>query len=201
LGERFGEQHGDATRWKGFRLLALDGTCVKLPNWQALTNFFGTAKNGTARRTQARLVMLQFPGVRLPWRYELTPWAQGEHTVAKRLLAELQPEDLVLMDRGFWSYGLFWQIQRRQSYFAIRRIQSVKLKTIQRLGPKDRLVRWTPADKRWKTGEWPLAMNLRLIDYQIKGYRPNQVVTNILDPRQVSRADWVRLSTEQTAEC
>jgi len=200
LSGRFEEQHGDATRWKGFRLLALDGTCVQLPNWRALTDFFGTAKNGKALRTQARLVMLQLPRVRLPWRYELVPLAQGEHTVAQRLLGELCPQDLVLMDRGFWSYGLFWQIQRQQSYFAIRRIKSVKLKTIRRLGPQDRLVRWTPAHSRWRTGEWPVSMTLRLIDYQIKGFRPNQVVTNVLDGRQITRDEFVRLSTDPSAE-
>jgi hypothetical protein len=200
LGRRFEEQHGDATRWKGFRLLALDGTCVQLPNWQPLTAVFGTAKNGKAVQTQARLVMLQLPRVRLPWRYELTPLAQGEHTVAKRLLTQLQPNDLVLMDRGFFSYGLFWQIQRQQSYFVIRKCRSVKLKTLRRLGPNDRLVRWTPAHSRWRTGEWPPAMTLRLIDYHIQGFRPNQVVTNVTNPRQMTRDDCVRLSTDASAQ-
>ncbi len=200
LGRRFEQQHGDVTRWNGFRLLALDGTCVQLPNWQSLTDFFGTANNGKATQTQGRMVMLQLPRVRLPWRYEFTPLAEGEHTVAMRLLAELQPEDLVLMDRGFWSYGLFWQIQRQGSYFAIRRIQSVKLKTIRRLGQNDRLVRWTPAHSRWRMGKWPLAMTLRLIDYRIKGFRPNQVVTNVLDHRRITRDDFVRLSTDSLAE-
>src|SRR5437588_224438 len=89
--------------------LALDGTTLRLDNWPRLQAHFGSSGNGRGRaHTQARLVMLQLPSVRLPWRYELTPLAEGERTVAGRLLSELRPDDLVLMDRGFWSYGAFW---------------------------------------------------------------------------------------------
>ena len=38
------------------------------------------------------------------------------------------------MDRGFWSYGLFWQIQRRQAFFGIRLRRGVKLKTLRNAG-------------------------------------------------------------------
>lgn len=65
---------------------------------------FGTAKNGSQRgRTQARMVLLEFPLARFPWRYELVPLAEGERTVAARLLTGLRQDDLVLMGRGFGS--------------------------------------------------------------------------------------------------
>jgi hypothetical protein len=34
---------------------------------------------------------------------------------------------------------------------------------------------------------------LRLIDYQIKGFRPSQLVTNVLDPQQLSREEMVEM--------
>ena len=96
----------------------------------------------------------------------------GERTAAARLLEHLSPNDLVLMDRGFWSYGLFWQLQNRGAFFAIRLYPGVKPKTIRQLGPNDRLVQWTPSDRRWKKQGLPESIELRVIDYQVRGFRP-----------------------------
>ena len=37
-------------------------------------------------------------------------------------------------------------------------------------------------------------MDLRVIDYQIQGFRPTAIVTNVLDPQQITAAEWVRLA-------
>src|SRR5258708_6529474 len=69
LVERFEEQHADLIRFKHFRLLALDGTCLTLDRWGDLVARAGTAKNGKGLPTpQARLVLLQLPLVLLPVR-------------------------------------------------------------------------------------------------------------------------------------
>jgi transposase len=195
LGEIFEERYGRWTRWNGFRLLALDGTCITLARHKKLGEYYGYARNrrGTPR-PQARLVMLQLPLVRLPWRYELTPRSQGESTVAGRLLADLRADDLVLMDRGFFNFGLFRQIQDAQAFFAIRQIRRARFRTVRRLGYKDRLVLWKPAARRWKGASMPL----RVIDYQVKGFRPSGIVTNITDPARVSRKQFVGLADSRT---
>jgi hypothetical protein len=198
LTARFEQAHGPRVRFKHFRLLALDGTTINLDHWRRLTDYFGSASRGKGRRqTQARMVMLQLPLVRLPWRYEVTPLAQAEKTVAARLLGEVRSDDLVLMDRGFWSYALFTQIAQRQAFFAIRQIAQAHLPTARRLGPQDRLVRFRPSHwrKAWTEAGWSRDMTLRVIDYQVRGFRPSAVVTNVLDPKQVSAAEWVRLTT------
>jgi hypothetical protein len=196
LGERFQESHGKQLRWHEFRLIALDGTTVNLPNWKALREHFGTAKNGKSWRAQARMVMLQFPLARLPFRYELGTLAEGERTVASRLLAGLCRNDLVLMDQGFWSYRLFWQIDQQQAYFAIRRFAQARFRTVRQLGFKDRLVDWRPSNSRQRRG-LPESIRLRVIDYQIKGFRPTGIVTNVLDPVRIPREAWIRLATKE----
>ena len=198
----FEAAHGSRLRWKRFRLLALDGTGIALPHWKRLADAFGTAKNGRGRRrTQARLVMLQAPLVRLPWRYELTPWTEDERSVATRLLRGLGRDDLVLMDRGFWSFGLFCQIQGQGAYFATRQKARVGWRTLRRLGPGERLVRHQPKDwrKRWKKQGLSESIDLRVIDYQVPGFRKSAVVTNVLDPQAVTAAEWVRMATTDEA--
>jgi hypothetical protein len=206
LAERFQAAHPDAVRWKGFRLLALDGTEIALPYWKTLAEAFGTSRNGRRRkRPQARMVMLAFPQCRLPWRYELTPRSCHEQTSAARLIEHLEPRDLLLMDRGFWSYGLFWQIQRRQASFGIRLRRGVKLKTLERLGPDDCLVTWKMPKTSRNKCTWkdlpglPKSVTLRVVRYHMAGFRPSAVVSNILDPKIVSREDWVRMASADEA--
>jgi hypothetical protein len=197
LGERFEAAHGGRVCWKGFRLLALDGTTILLPFWKRLAEYFGTAKNGKQRQApQARLAMLQFPLARIPYHYELAPSRVGEKTLASQLIEHLRPGDLVLLDRGFWSYELFWQIQRCGAFWGIRLFKTAKLKTVRRLGHNDRLVRYAPTDRRWRKEGLPESMDLRVIGYQIHGFRPSAVVTNVPDIQRMTRDDWVRLATE-----
>jgi hypothetical protein len=200
LSEQFEVDHGQQLRWQQFRLLALDGTTINLPNWKRLSEHFGTASNGKgSRATQARMVMLQFPQVRMPWRYELTPLAEGERTVAGRLLENLRANDLVLMDRGFFSYGLFQQITRQNAHFAIRQVAGVVFKTVRRLGPQERVVKWRPADRKWRKAGLPEDMELRVIDYQVRGFRSSALVTSVLDPQVISRDQWIDMATVNDA--
>ena len=201
LGERFQAQHGARHTFRGFRVLAMDGTRIDLPNWKELQDYFGTANNQSgAHNVQARMVMLQFPFTRLPYRYELTPLAEGEVTLALRLVAQLQPGDLVLLDAGYLSYQLLWAIVQRGAFFAIRLGRKLNLSTLKRLQPdgKDRLMRWTPKDSRrqWRKLGLPESLDLRVIEYRVPGFRTQRIATNVLDPQQISRADWTRLTTE-----
>ena len=206
LGKQFQAKHPDAVRWNGFRLLAIDGTEIALPYWKTLADAFGTSRNGRRRkRPQARMVMLAFPQCRIPWRYELTPRSCHEQTSAAKLVEYLEPRDLLLMDRGFWSYGLFWQIQRRQAFFGIRQRAGVLLKTLKKLGPDDRLVEWNMPKTSRKKCKWkalpdlPKSQTLRVVRYHMPGFRSSAVVSNILDPKIVSREDWVRMATSDEA--
>jgi hypothetical protein len=206
LSEQFQAQHAEYVKWKGFRLLAMDGTELALQRDQRLAKHFGTSRNGKRRRTpQARMLMLAFPLARVPWRYELAPRSCHEQTMAARLLTGLAARDLVLMDRGFWCFGLFWMIQRQQAFFGIRLRRGMTMKCIQRLGEGDAIMRWTPSKQSKQRGRWkdfpdlPTSLDLRVIRYQVRGFRPSAVVTNIRDPKLVSAEEWVHLATQDEA--
>jgi hypothetical protein len=203
VADRFARRHEGLVRWRGrYRLLGLDGTTVDVPNAAALAQAFGTAGRGAGRRqAQARLVLLQLTLARMPWRFDLTPLAQSEQEVAARLLAELRPDDLVLMDRGFWSYRLFWKVQNRGAFFAVRLRKQVKFQELGALGPGDRLVLWAPrsgaAKKAMREDGLPAALRLRVLDYQVRGWRAGAVVTNVLDAQAVPAAEFVRLAAQE----
>jgi hypothetical protein len=198
LVERFEAEHGDCLRFRHFRLLAMDGTRLALPDEQALRAYYGTARNGHGRHTaQAQMVLLQSPLTRLPLAYDLQPLQRGEVTLARQLTRHLRVDDLVLLDAGYCSYGLMWDIQRRHAFFCIRVRRGLNLHTLRRLqGTHDRLVRWTPKDSRgqWRREGLPRALDLRLIQYRVPGYRTIQLLTNVLAPAALSYTDLSRLT-------
>jgi hypothetical protein len=203
LADDFEQDHQGLLLWRGrYRLLCLDGTTLDLPNDKALAAHFGSAGRGKGRaQVQARLVLLQLTGARLPWRFDLTPLAQSEQQVAARLLAELRQDDLVLMDRGFFNYALLQQVQGRRAFFVTRLRKQVKLKELRPLGPGDRLAVWRPASaaarRAIREPDLPGEITLRLIDYQVAGFRPSTVVTNLLDDRQAPAEEFVRLAAQE----
>ena len=207
LGEQFEEKHPQSVGWKDFRLLMLDGSQLALSHWKPLADHFGTSKNGKAsRKPQARMLMLALAQSRLPWRYELAPSKEHEQSVAQRMLMGLRSNDLILMDRGFWSYALFWQIAQQNAFFALRLRRGIPLKTVRKLGKGDRLVTWQPSKKSRQKGlsrreGLPRQIRLRVIEYQIRGFRKSAVVTNVLDPMRVSRDEWTRLASRDERGC
>ena len=195
LSQRFQRDHSQHVNHHGFRLLAMDGTTLTLPDVARFAHY-GRPKNGARKQAvpQARMVMLMLPGTRIPIAYEVSPLRDSELTLAARLLRHVQANDLLLMDRGFISYGLFWEIQNRQAFFGTRLKKGLRFKKVRQLGPRDCLVDWTPKDSRRQWKHLPKTIRLRVIRYQFPGFRASGIVTNVLDDQRLSREDWVRVA-------
>jgi hypothetical protein len=204
LGQRFEALHAEVLRWGRFRLLALDGTGLRLPDYPALRAHFGTANNGKgSHNAQARLVLLLLPLARFPLAYTLQPFKVGEATMARQLLCGLRPDDLVLLDAGFRSYGVLAQIHQQGAFFCLRLSQKLNLKVVETLGSKnDVLVEWQPKDSRgqWRREELPKSIRLRRLTYPSKGFRPLQLLTNVLSAQEVPYEKWWGLSLSEEGE-
>lgn len=201
---KFEKKHAELLQYKGFRLLAIDGTSIGLAHWKQLRHHFGASRNKNGnQKTEARMVMLQFPLTRIPYAYELCPWSEGENTIARRLTKHLRANDLVLLDGCFWSYGLFLDIQQQGAFFALPlKGRNVSLKRVGRTKGLDYQVIWTPKDSRgkWKKESLPKSIGLRVIIYQLPGFRPQKLVTNLLDAQKITREDWIRLACDSSSK-
>jgi hypothetical protein len=207
LAEQFQQRYAAFIRWRHFRLLAVDGSDLRLPDWPALREHFGTAHNaGGSHGAQARLVLLQFPLARLPYAHLLAPIGHGEISMARQLLQGLSPDALVLLDAGFLCYGLFWQLQQQGACFCVRLRRHLNLRTIQELttatAANDVLVEWTPKDSRgqWRKEGLPRSIRLRLLTYQAAGFRPLRLLTNVLEASAVPYEAWWGLSVSEAGE-
>jgi len=106
LASRFESTFASSLLWKGvFRLLAVDGVDVDLPNAPMVAGHFGRPVNGNAagRRPQAKLVALCSVFTGFCFAFKLLSKHFTEHDALRHLIRRLRSNDLALMDRGFFS--------------------------------------------------------------------------------------------------
>jgi len=106
LVNRYEATFTSALLWKNtHRLLAVDGSDVNLPNAPQIARAFPRPRNGKgeARQPQAKLVTLCSVFTGFCFAFKLISKPFTEHYALKPLMRHLQRNDLVLMDRGFFS--------------------------------------------------------------------------------------------------
>jgi hypothetical protein len=94
-----------------WRLLAIDGFEVDLPDTPANAGEFGYAGSGDNRSAfpKARVVALAECGTHAFLAAEAGTWSAGEKTVASRLYPRLRPGELLTADRNFYSWDA-WEL-------------------------------------------------------------------------------------------
>jgi hypothetical protein len=108
-------------RWRGFRLVAVDGSMGDLPNTPALCAHFGVwhpAAGGTCPKARFSQMFDVLNRVTLDAR--IAPKSLGEREAAAQHFAQLQPDDLVLLDRGYPAFWLFALILSKNAQFCVR---------------------------------------------------------------------------------
>ncbi len=91
---------------RGWRLLAIDGFEVDVPDTPGNAGEFGYAGSGTGRSAfpKARVVALAECGTHAFLAAEVGAYATGEKTLARRLHQRLNADELLTADRNFYSF-------------------------------------------------------------------------------------------------
>ena len=116
---------GQERRWREFRVFAIDGTKLSLPNTPALRQYFGysTNQHGTKSAT-ARASVLYDVLNKLVVKSKLCLLEEAERTTACELIPFLDKDDLLLLDRGYPSFMLFYLLINRQDCHFVMRTQA-----------------------------------------------------------------------------
>lgn len=169
-------------RWQGFRLLAIDGTSLNLV--ESLWPHFGALKGccgvGPA---QAYLAVLYDLVTRIPLTFRIGPAINNAYPRVpfKRLMPHLNPNDLLIIDLGFYSIEIFALLQAQGVNFIIPMRQGAKRKLVKLLGKHDGLYR-IKAPKYWRGKDHvPESMTVRIITVYHDGFRPRKLVTSLLN--------------------
>jgi hypothetical protein len=97
--------------YRGWRLVAVDGTTFDLPDTGANAEFFGrpgtSRGQGRSAYPQARATALVECGTHAVFAAEVGPLSDAETVLARRLFPRLSAGMLLLADRGFNGFGLW----------------------------------------------------------------------------------------------
>jgi len=185
--------------WKGFRLKIVDGVTITLPESKELRSCFGSRKNQNHKSSapvQAHLIGLFWAFAGICQGYAVGSLRLGEKTGLIKLLPLLTPEDLLLADRGFPGYDLCCKIMSRGIQFLFRLKKDVKPDSRKKLGPRD----WVAVFKMPKNCQrkgLPETITLRLISYDLPGFRTGYLLTTLLDEEIYSRDELISLYVQR----
>ncbi len=138
------ETHRKALSWRGWFLLALDGTTVKVPDSEENRRVFGlpgTNRGGRAAFPQVRVMLLVSVTMHFFLDVLFAPYRVGELSLAPRLASRLPACSLLLLDRAFISWHFLWSLTQAGHAFVLRLRRGVKLQRCVRLSSGDWLVR------------------------------------------------------------
>lgn len=186
----------DVNRWQGLALYGVDGTTLRVPDTDENREAFGLPGTGRSQSgyPQVRLVALMALRSRMLTAVAFGPYSgkkTGEHSLGRELWPQLPESSLVIMDRGFTDYGLFYRLHHgangdscdRQKHWLVRTKANARWTTLETFGTGDELVELSISRQaRLKDPDLPKTMVARAIRYEVKGYKPQTLLTSLVDP-------------------
>lgn len=181
----------------GLRLMAIDGTVEAVADTPANSAAFGRqhGPRGNSAFPQVRCVYLCECGTHAITDAGIWPYHVDEGVGAYRMLRSVQPDMLLMWDRGLHDYDMFHQVRQREAHVLSRLPAHVKPRFVRHLADGTVLAYLSPSDyHRRKRGEQLL---VRLIEYTLTdaalpGYgETHRLVTTLLDPLAYPALDLV----------
>lgn len=171
----------------GLALYGADGTTLRVPDSAPNAQHFGYSHGarGNSAYPLVRAVGLMALRSHLLASVAFGPYETSEMAYAATLWPALPNDSLTIVDRLFFSAGILIPLVRdgHNRHFLIRAKKNLRWRVLRRLGPRDALVEMTVSkEARKKDPSLPATWQLRAITYQRKGFRPQTVLTSLLDP-------------------
>jgi hypothetical protein len=128
------------------------------------------------------------------------PYATGETTMASELWPLLPDDSLCIVDRGFLAAPCLLPIEGggRNRHWMTRVKSKTRWTTVKRLGKRGGLVELKVARQTRKTSPaMPERWLMRAIEYQRPGYKPQVLLTSLIDARAYPAHELVALYHER----
>lgn len=199
----------DEYRWRGLAVYGADGTVFRIPDTDENREVFGLpgSSRGQAGYPQVRLVALMALRSHLIAAVAFGPCSgkkTGELSLSKQLWPQLPDDSLVIVDKGFFAYALLYHLSHDDDgsangkHWLLRAKKNMRFKTLEVFDKGDELVELNISSQaRSKDPTLPKTMVVRAIRYQVKGFRPQTLLTSMLDPEQYPAIEMAALYHER----
>ncbi|RYE41340.1 MAG: IS4 family transposase [Hyphomicrobiales bacterium] len=175
----------------GRRLVALDGTCLDLPDTPANAEHFGRPASSRGEKSafpQARLVAVAECGTHAVFDAAIGSCRTSERELAHDLIDRLEPGMLLLADRGIYGFDMWSRAAATGADLLWRVKSTLSPRHIETLEDGSWLARIVPTSGKDRRQRTPLTV--RVIDYTLDDGRENpeqyRLLTTILDPSDAS---------------
>lgn len=177
-------------QWHGFNLLAIDGTTVRLPRIETISEHFGAWNPRQGDKCpMARVSQMFDPLNKITVDAIIETKDMGERELAAFHFLNLMPNDLILLDRGYPAYWLFNLILSQGADFCAR-IQRKRWKVVRQFhssGKKEKIISLSPFPSSVKNckemGLDLIPLKLRLIRVELDTGESEILITSLLEPQ------------------
>lgn len=178
----------------GRRLVAIDGTCLDLPDTPANDEHFGRPPSSRGEQSafpQAKLVAVAECGTHAVVDAEIGSYRTSERELASDLIDRLEPGMLLLADRGFYGFDMWTRAAASGADLLWRVKSTLSPRHLETLDDGSWLARIIPTSGKDRQHRTPLLV--RVIDYTLDDGRENpeqyRLLTTILDPEEAAAED------------
>lgn len=189
--------------WKGFRLLATDGSLITLPHTEELGEIYGFYKNQHETTiVLARASLLYDLKNEMVLDGLLAPHSIGERTLALNHLKYCNSNDLIIYDRGYPSFDLIYEHTQLEINYLIRCKHSFS-NAIQRFlasDDKTKLIDLMPGkNKSYKNKSYDknAKIKVRLVKVSLDSGEVEILITSLLDSNEYPTSIFKQLYFER----
>ena len=185
--QRWAGAAADALRWRGLAVYGVDGTTMLIADTADNERIFGRPCSGRSAAAYPQLRLVALMVLRAHLLADIIPgsYHTGEQTLAQELWNRLPDQCVIVVDKGFINYCVFYSIQSQGTgrHWLCRAKRNLKWQVVRRLGVHDELVQ-IPINRslRKQHPELPEFLSARAMRYQRRGFRPQVLLTSLLDP-------------------
>jgi hypothetical protein len=195
--------HASARRhaWRGLAVYAVDGTSVRAADSHDNRAHFGSHRapkgRGISGYPLVRVVTLMAVRSHLLAAANFGPWG-AEQQYAKPLWDEIPVDSLALIDRNFLDAKILIPLERTKRPWLTRAKSSTSYRVIAELGAGDALVEMKVSSHARKTDPTlPKTWRVRAVRYQRPGFKPQTLLTSLLDAKRYPATEIVALYHER----
>jgi len=200
--KKWAVESADKQRWRGLAVYGVDGTKVRVPDSDVNRRHFGghASSRGESGYPLVRVVTLMALRSHLLLAARFGPYRTSELAYAEKLWPEVPENSIVILDRNFLNAPVLLPLQSEVAnrHWLTRAKSNTKHTVVETLGAGDELVELTvSAEARKKNPDFPKKWRVRVIHYQRPGYRPERLLTSLLDAKRFPAAEIIALYHER----
>ena len=189
--------------WRGLALYGADGTTVRVPDSVENRAHFGgqdTRWDSTSGYPLVRLVSLMALRSHILAGARFGPYAKSEGALAEELWPLIPDHSLAIVDRNFFSARTLIGLERGgiERHWLTRARSTLSYTRIERFAAGDELVELNVSSEALKKdSSMPKTWRMRAIRYKRRGFKPQLLLTSLLDPKRFPAAEIVALYHER----